>query len=127
MQKFRNAWRALGWLGIAIIVYLSLVPSPPEPVHFENADKLEHALAYGLVMLWFCQLYTQRKRLVTGVLLVAMGIAMEFLQRMTDYRSFEYADMLADGTGVLLAWGLAHTPLGRVYYQLEIYLNRQLN
>lgn len=78
-------------------------------------------------MLWFCQIYTQGKRLVIGVLLLAMGIAIEFLQGMTDYRSFEYADMLADAIGISLAWGLANTVLGSVYYRFEIYLNKNLN
>lgn len=120
MHKLRKPWLALGWLWVAVLVYLSLTPEPPEPVRFLNADKLEHTLAYGLLMLWFCQVYARRtQRLFAAALLVAMGIAMEFLQGMTGYRSFEYADMLANSTGVLLGWVWARTALGHFGRALE--------
>lgn len=118
-QTLRKIWIGFGWAGVFIIVILSLMPSPPQPVHFEYADKLEHALAYGLVMLWFCQVYKLGKGLMVGLLLFALGVALEYMQGMTDYRSFEYADMLADATGLILAWGLAHTPLGSIYQCIE--------
>ena len=35
---------------------------------------------------------------------VAMGIGLEFLQGLTDYRTFEIADMLADAFGVSIGW-----------------------
>ena len=120
MNKLRWSWLALGWLWVAAIFYLSLMPHPPEPVHFWNADKLEHALAYSLLMLWFCQVYRQRaSRMLLSVLLLAMGIATEYLQRETGYRTFDYADMLADAVGVLVGWVWARTALGRVFIYLE--------
>lgn len=120
MHKLRKAWLAIGWVWVVVLVYISLMPNPPEPVRFLNADKLEHALAYCLLMLWFCQVYVRRtQRLFSAVLLIAMGIAMEFLQGMTGYRSFEYADMLANSTGVLLGWMWARTGLGRIGRALE--------
>lgn len=123
-QHFRYIWLALGCLWVAAIFYLSLTPSPPEPLHFNHADKLEHALGYGSLMLWFCQIYQrQAQRITLAVLLIGMGIAVEFLQGMTGYRNFDYADMLANATGVLLSWALAQTPLGRMYSLLETKLN----
>lgn len=123
MQKLRKAWLVLGWLWVAVLAYVSLMPDPPQPVRFLNADKLEHALAYCLLMLWFCQVYVRRtQRLFAATLLVAMGIAMEFLQGMTGYRSFEYADMLANSTGVMLGWMWARTGLGHIGRALETKL-----
>lgn len=123
MQKFRQAWLVLGCLWVAAIVFLSLIPHPPNPMHFENADKLEHALAYGSVMLWFCQIYHKpAPRMLVAVLLIGMGIALEYLQRMTGYRTFDYADMLVNGAGVLLSWALAHTLVGRIYSLFETKL-----
>lgn len=120
MNKLRWSWLALGWLWVAAIFYLSLTPHPPEPVHFWNADKLEHALAYSLLMLWFCQLYRRRtSRMLLAVLLLAMGIAIEYLQRETGYRTFDLADMLADAVGVMVGWAWARTGLGRVLAYLE--------
>jgi VanZ family protein len=36
-----------------------------------------------------------------------MGIAIEFVQGATGYRSFEVMDMVADAIGVLLGWAAA--------------------
>ena len=127
MNKLRISWLVLGWLWVAVIFYLSLMPHPPEPLHFWNADKLEHALVYGLLMLWFCQVYIQRSsRRVLAVLLIAMGIMIEYLQRETGYRTFDYADMLANAAGVLVGWAWARTALGRVFTSLG-YLSAKKN
>ncbi|BBI98897.1 hypothetical protein FGKAn22_05900 [Ferrigenium kumadai] len=120
MHKLRKPWLALGWLWVAALVYVSLTPNPPDAVRFLNADKLEHALAYCLLMLWFSQVYVRRtQRLFTAALMIAMGIAMEFLQGMTGFRSFQYADMVANSIGVLLGWAWARTSLGRIGRALE--------
>ncbi|CAH1906170.1 VanZ like family protein [Candidatus Nitrotoga sp. HW29] len=120
MYKLRRIWLALGWLWVATITYLSLTPHPPEPMHFSNADKLEHALAYSFLMLWFCQVYQQRApRIFIAGMLVALGVGIEYLQRMTAYRVFDYADMLANGTGVLLSLIFINMGLGRIGITLE--------
>jgi len=86
---------------------LSLIPNVPKP-HVSQSDKLEHFAAYGLLMFLFCQIYGQsRTRLVYAAGFICMGVALEFLQRMTGYRSFEVLDMLANATGVVLGWGAA--------------------
>lgn len=126
MNKLRWTWLAAGWIWVAAIFYLSLMPHPPEPVHFWNADKLEHALAYCLLMLWFCQVYRQRRpRLMLAMLLVAMGVLIEYMQRETGYRFFDYADMLSNATGVLVGWAWARTGLGRVFAYLEYHAARK--
>lgn len=120
VARLRSVWLGTGWLWIVLVCYLSLMPHPPEPVSFEGADKLEHLLAYAGLMLWFCQVYvtrTARSSVLVG--LVALGVCIEWLQGMSGYRYFEYADMLANSGGVLLGWGLAHTRLGRVILVLE--------
>ncbi len=116
----RRVWLALGWLWVAAVFYLSLMPHPPEPVSFAGADKLEHGLTYAMLMLWFCQGCVERRaRIRLFLALVAMGVGIEFLQGMSGYRYFEYADMLANTTGVLLGWGMAQTRMGYVLRMLE--------
>ena len=91
---------------VAGIVWLSLTPSPPK-VDFEHSDKVGHLLAYSSLMFWFAQLYVARKaRLAYAAGFAAMGVALEFIQGSTGYRDFEAYDMLANGTGVILGWGL---------------------
>ncbi len=115
-----RVWLPLGWLWVATVFYLSLTPHPPETVSFEGVDKLEHAFAYAMLMLWFCQVYVEHRTRIRLLLsLVAMGIGIEILQGMTGYRYFEYADMLANSTGVLIGWGLAQTRMGCVLMMLE--------
>jgi len=89
------------------IVWLSLTPSPPT-IDVDQGDKLGHFAAYGLLMFVFCQIYVlSRTRLVYAAGFVAMGIALEFLQGMTVYRTFDVFDMLANAVGVVLGWSAA--------------------
>ena len=93
---------------VAAIVWLSLTPSPPR-VRIDGGDKLGHLFAYGVLMFWFAQLYARRLGYAAGF--IAMGVALEVLQRGLGYRSLEALDMLANTAGVLLGWGAAR--LGR--------------
>jgi VanZ family protein len=105
----RAAFLAAGWLYAAAIVFLSLTPKPPDP-GFEYGDKLGHLFAYGLLMFWFCFLYrTRYARLAYAIGWIALGIALEFAQAATGYRSYEAADMAANSLGVLLGWGISAT------------------
>jgi len=116
----RRVWLTLGWLWVAAVFFISLIPLPPQPFILYGVDKLQHALAYSLLMLWFCQVYVvlgTRIRLL--LMLVTMGVIIEILQGMSGYRSFEYADMLANLIGVLIGWGLMRTRMGRIFTTLE--------
>jgi len=105
----RVAAVAAGWLYAAAIVFLSLTPRPPQ-IEVEHGDKLGHLLAYGLLMFWFCFLYRYRyTRLAYGIGWIALGVALEFAQAATGYRSYELADMAANSLGVLLGWGISFT------------------
>ena len=71
----------------------------------DNGDKFGHLASYVLVTLWLAQLYTElRQRVWLVVGMVALGIALEYAQSATSYRSFEVADMAADAIGVALGW-----------------------
>lgn len=92
---------------IAAIFYLSLTPAPIQ-IPVEEGDKLGHVVAYATLMLWFAEIHPAlRRRLACALAFVVMGIAIEFLQRATGYRSFEVADMMADAAGVAAGWAMA--------------------
>lgn len=98
---------AIGWALVAAIVWLSLAPSPPE-LEVAWGDKLGHFAAYGTLMFWFCQIYPRRStRVAYAIGFAALGIALEFMQGATGYRTFEALDMLANAVGVGLGWGAA--------------------
>ena len=59
-------------------------------------------------MFWFCFLYGKsgvRLRYAAGF--IAMGIALEFIQRWLGYRTSEVLDMAANSLGVALGWAAA--------------------
>jgi VanZ family protein len=119
----RRAWIAIGWFGIGAVIVLSLIPSPPQLLPVEQGDKVEHMLAFGSLMFWFAQVYLQRsRRLTTAGLLAALGVAIEFAQGDTGYRTFEYADMGADCAGIFVGWVLAPPRLSNLYAWSEQFL-----
>ena len=106
-MKLRALWLAIGWGLVATIVWLSVTPKPPD-IGIEHGDKLGHFGAYSAATFWFCQLYSRRPtRIAYAAGFIAMGVALEFVQRWLGYRSFEVLDMLADAVGVLLALAAA--------------------
>lgn len=107
---------------VATVALLSLIPL--EADLSEGKDKWSHFVAYGVLMFWFCLLYSRQGRLAAAF--IAMGIVIEILQSYTGYRSFEYADMVADAVGVLLGWILAQTSLRGLLQWLECAFSRNL-
>ncbi len=101
----RAALIAAGWLWAAGIVWLSLTPSPPQ-VELAQGDKLGHFAAYAALMFWFALLHPAR-RPQFAIGFIALGIALEFAQGATPYRTFDVFDMAANALGVLAGWGSA--------------------
>ena len=109
----RRAGLAIGWAAVAVVIYLSLTPAPPQ-VELDGGDKLGHFLAYAALTYWFGQFYFYRTRAAYALGLVAMGIALEFAQGALGYRSMELADMAANTLGAAAGWAAAAAlPLGR--------------
>ncbi len=102
-------WLSLGWLLIVLTVFLSLMPSLPQVMDFNQGDKLEHLLAYTILMLWFAQIFERHLHLWLGLGFIAMGASLEIIQGLGGHRTFEYSDILANTTGVSFGWLLAKT------------------
>src|SRR5213593_3896304 len=117
-QRHRRIWLLLGWGMVVAVVVLSLIPLDVDLV--QNEDKLAHFVAYGSLSFWFGMLVEGRGReLRIAVAFALLGAALEFLQGLTDYRTFEIADMTANAIGAALGWGLAQTPLRNVLDWME--------
>jgi VanZ family protein len=103
----RHFWHAVGWFGIALLLYLSLTPRPPE-ISIEQGDKLGHTLAYAVLMYWWSQLHVAvRQRVLLAAGLMALGVAIEYVQGWTGWRTFDSMDMIADAAGVILGGMMA--------------------
>ncbi|MBD3610763.1 MAG: VanZ family protein [Gammaproteobacteria bacterium] len=98
--KYYSLWWWLGWLFVAVIIVLSLMPAPPAVPGL--SDKVEHAFAYALLMSWFGQLGKLSVKWIIGW--ASMGVAIEIMQGLSGYRYFDYYDMVANSTGVLIGW-----------------------
>jgi len=104
---WRTLWAVVGWTIVVAIIWLSVSPNPPT-IHIQDIDKYEHVVAYSVLMFWFCQLHSGwKRRAAYGLAWIALGIALEFVQRALGYRTFDLLDMAANAVGVLIGWGRA--------------------
>jgi hypothetical protein len=102
-SKLRNFWGTVGVALILVVFYLSLRPEQATGMLGEGGGRLEHGLAYGVLMFWFAHLESDRRgRLRLALGLVGMGVMIECLQGMLGHRTFSVADMGANSLGVLI-------------------------
>ena len=98
--RFQKLWLTLGFGFVVLVIYLSLAPDLPD-TGVPNGMKIGHVLAYAWLMLWFAQIYRSNAvRYAAALTFCTMGIGLEYVQGLTDYRGFEYSDMLTNW----LAW-----------------------
>lgn len=117
--RFKWIWLSVGVLLVCTVTVLSLIDLAPIKGALLQ-DKILHMLAYGFLMGWFAQIYRHfMARLFLVLVLVVMGVGVEFLQGMVAHRQFDAMDMLANTSGVFLAWLLSYTWLGRVFAGVE--------
>jgi VanZ family protein len=94
---------------MAAIFWLSSQPVLPTPGHL--TDKESHGLAYGTVAaLWYRALgggrwrgLTARRGLWAATAAVVYGVTDEWHQSFVPPRTAEFADLLADATGAVVA------------------------
>jgi hypothetical protein len=123
--RFPHLWLFLGFSLIMLVIIVSLIPHPPHVAHFRGNDKLGHFAAYITMTFWFGQIYTRnRVRWTISLAFVILGMSLEYLQRLSGYRAFEFADMGANAAGVLCALLLAQTRLSRSLAVVEKSLFR---
>ena len=118
--RFRRLWIGIGILMVLAVTVASVIslPSPIDRVMVH--DKLIHTVAYACMMGWFAQIFRHDlTRLVLVVGLVMLGIGIEFIQGTTASRQFDILDMIANTSGVVLAWALAYTWVGNTLLWIE--------
>lgn len=107
--RLRRLWFAVGCFGIGLLFWLSLTQNPPD-LGLDRGNWSGHFLAYSMLMGWFARLFDDRSvRRQSAITLIGIGIAIECLQGLVPWRTFDPLDMLANTFGVLLGW-LASPP-----------------
>lgn len=111
-RERRVLWRALLALLLAVITWLALSTAPPQTAD-TGWDKANHALAFTALAFSAVWALWQRPRQwpVLFIVLLAYGGAIEIAQSFVPSREAEWADLLADGVGIVLgllvAWPIA--------------------
>ena len=124
---YKWLWLGIGIAMVAMVFVASIISVPPAIQTFLLHDKIMHTVVYAALMGWFAQIYRHDlTRLVLVLGFIAMGIGIEFLQGMTTTRHFDVIDMVANTSGVVLAWALAYTWVGEVLPWLEQRFKRHV-
>ena len=90
-------------ISIVVVCYLSLKPRIEFPIDFKGADLAYHALAYfWLSFLPFFVFWDRRRSLVCALLMIPLGIALEFGQTFVPGRNFSIFDIIANSVGTIL-------------------------
>lgn len=105
----RPYFPALIWL--AVVTGASVLPSVQLPkFDLLSADKLGHAVAYGVLTLLILRAHARlggapRPDWTAVLFSIAWGVLMEYVQYFfLPGRFYEYDDMLANGIGALIGW-----------------------
>ena len=89
---------------MVVVAWQSLVPGDDVLLR-TTFDKAGHAAVYA-VLGALAVLAMRRPRFAAAWLaIVAFGLVLEIAQRLTGYRSFELADLLADAVGAAVGAG----------------------
>ena len=119
------AWLVASVLLVVAVLYASLAPlNVPAglPTHF---DKVEHALAYLFLAVWFAGLVVRAHYWKIVVALAVLGLVIEILQHvMALGRYGDPMDMVANLLGVGLGIALASRRLGGWALKADAWLNR---
>ena len=97
--------RSAFWICVLAILAMSLMPPVPQ-MPTTGWDKSNHMLGFAvLAVLAHWALPGRTALALLG--LVAFGGLIEILQSLTPYRQADFADLIADGAGLLVGEGLA--------------------
>lgn len=119
-------WLVSGWILVVLAVIASIVPVSELPKMGGVNDKVEHAVAYALLTLWFAGIYPKSRYPMIGVALLVMGIVIEGLQgAMNLGRQADLRDVYANTLGVVGGLTLALIWLGGWAQRVESWTKKQ--
>ncbi len=116
---YLKLWKGVGCLLVGIVVILSVISPSSNVELFRINDKIGHFLAYGTLMGWFAQWHDSKQYKYLATIFIAQGIGLEIVQTFLPERIGSFLDIAANSLGVLIAWGLANTFLGRILFRFE--------
>jgi len=119
-------WLVSGWILVVLAVIVSIMPLSEMPKMGGVSDKLEHAVAYSALALWFAGIYPKSRYPLIGVALLVMGIVIEGLQgAMNLGRKADMRDVYANTLGIVCGLLLALIWLGGWAQRVESWTKKQ--
>jgi VanZ family protein len=121
---YAPVWIAASVLLVVGVLFASLVPPtlPAAPSYF---DKLEHAVAYLCLTLWFTGLVLRSRYGRVALALALFGLVIEFLQEFMPFgRQGDPLDMAANLVGIGVGLAIASVATGGWALKVEAWLNR---
>ena len=119
-------WLVSGWILVVLAVIVSIMPLSEMPKMGGISDKLEHAVAYSALALWFAGIYPKSRYPLIGVALLVMGIVIEGLQgAMNLGREADMRDVYANTLGIVCGLLLALIWLGGWAQRVESWTKKQ--
>jgi VanZ family protein len=122
---YLKLWKGIGYLLVGVVVILSVISPSSNAELFRINDKIGHFLAYFVLMGWFAQYHDSKHYKYLAIIFIAQGIGLEIVQTFLPERIGSFSDILANSLGVLIAWGLANTFLGRLLFHFENIILRK--
>ena len=115
------------WISGALLIALGIVVGSllPGPVvqSVSSWDKLEHTGAYLVLALWLAGMVDRRHYLWAAAGAFLLGAAIEAAQALlTETRQGDVLDIVANGTGALVALAVAYLGLGGWAQRAERWL-----
>jgi VanZ family protein len=106
MNRVKIFFKVLFFMALLGVTVLALLPVEllTSPV-FKWWDKAQHAFAFCVLSVLGFAAFSERKGLV-ALGLVLYGVSIELAQLSVGWRFGEWEDVLADSTGVTMAWVL---------------------
>lgn len=124
--RYHKLWHFLGALQVLLVVYLMLTRITVEVEVISHVDKIAHWTVFSVLMSWYAQLMHSRwSRVFSTACIVILGIGLEYLQALSPYRHFDYADMLANMVGIISGIILMRISGLRYLYWLELKLSKK--
>jgi len=90
---------------LLLIVYLATTTREIEVVA-NSWDKLNHLVAFAVLYLLLSAAYESLQIKMRVMLLMAFALQIELVQYFIPGRDFSWLDIVADGIGIFIGWGI---------------------
>jgi VanZ family protein len=108
--RLARLWAAVGWFGVALGVFLTLLPAGTAPVPVGGAT--QHLGGYFILTSWFLGIYPRERWPLIGIGCFLFGGSMELAQLLSPTRHPALADALTNGVAIATAVAVAYAGLG---------------